>query len=496
MPIADWGDHDATALAALVRSGAASPKELVDIALDAIDAVNPRLNAVVHRMDDSARTAAEGTLPDGPFRGVPMVVKDLDGFTAGVPYTMSCRFLEGFIPEHDAEVIARLRRAGFLLLAKTNCPELGILGTTEPVLRGATRNPWSLAHSPGGSSGGSAALVSARAVPVGHGGDGGGSIRIPASACGLFGLKTSRGLLPLGPDIGEGWGGYVVPGVLTRSVRDSAAIYEALRGSSTGDPYHGPVLEGPLTADLERPPERLRVAVCPTSLFGRGTDPECAAGLENTVALLRDLGHDVEEARPAFDRDALVFAYLVQVAASVALEVEDAGRWMGKTPTPSGFEPATWFLRQLGDQLSAADLQRSRDHVHVAGRSLGAFFRTYDVMLTPTMAYPVVKLGETALKPVERVGLSVLRTVPIKPVMMKLLRDLADQSLERVPNTQLFNMTGLPAMSVPLHTTQNGLPIGMQFAAGFGRDGLLLRLGAQLERAKPWIGRKPGVCAT
>lgn len=495
MTITDWGDHDATALADLVRTGAASPRELVDMALSAIDAVNPRLNATVFRMDEAACKAADSPLPEGPFRGVPMVVKDLDGFTAGVPYTMSCRFLEGFVPDHDADVIARLRRAGFIFLAKTNCPELGILGTTEPELRGPTHNPWNLAHSPGGSSGGSAALVASRAVPVGHGGDGGGSIRIPASACGLFGLKTSRGLLPLGPDIGEGWGGYVVPGVLTRSVRDSAAIYDALRGPSPGEPYCGPVLVRSLVDAAASPPGKLRIAVCGTSLFGRTTDPECTAGLGDTVKLLRDLGHDVDEARPEFDRDALVFAYLVQVAASVALEIEDAGHWVKKTPTSAGFEPATWFLGQLGEQLNAADLQRSRDHVQVAGRSLGAFFQQYDVMLTPTTAYPAVKLGETSLKPMERIGLGVLRTLPVKPVMMKLLRDLADQSLERVPNTQLFNMTGLPAMSVPLHMSQTGVPFGMQFAAAHGKDGLLLSLASQLEAAKPWIGRRPGVCA-
>lgn len=494
MPITNWGDHDATDLAGLVARGEATPSELVDTALRAIDKVNPSLNAVVHRMDESARAAAAGPLPEGPFRGVPLVVKDLDGFTAGVPYTMSSRFLQGFVPDHDAEVIARLRRAGFVILAKANCPELGILGTTEPELRGPTHNPWSLDHTPGGSSGGSAALVAARAVPVGHGGDGGGSIRIPASACGLFGLKTSRGLLPLGPDIGEGWGGYVVPGVLTRSVRDSATIYDTLRGAAPGDPYGGPVLPRSLSEELALPAGRLRIGVCRESLFGRSTHADCAAGLSATAALLTELGHDVEDARPQFDRSALVFAYLVQVAASVALEVEDAGHWIGKEPTAAGFEPATWFLKQLGDQLTAADLQRSRDHVQAAGRTLGAFFQRYDVLLTPTTAYPAIKLGETALKSAEKFGLGVLRTAPIKGVMMKLLRDLADQSLERTPNTQLFNMTGLPAMSVPLHTAQNGVPVGMQFAAAYEGDGLLIRLAAQLEAARPWIGRRPGVC--
>ncbi len=495
MPIADWSALDATSLAALVAEGEAHPRELVQAALAAIDLVNPELNATVFRMDELALAAADAPLPDGPFRGVPIVIKDLDGFCAGVPYTMSSRFLANFVPDHDAEVIARLRRAGFLFVAKTNCPELGILGTTEPELRGPTHNPWNLAHTPGGSSGGSAALVAAGAVPVGHGGDGGGSIRIPASACGLFGLKVSRGLLPLGPELGEGWGGYVVPGVVTRSVRDSAAIYDALAGPSAGDPYCGPTPVRPFLAELATDPGPLRIAVCRDSLFGRAIDPECLAGLTKTAKLCEGLGHHVEEARPQFDRDALVLAYLTQVAASVSTEVTDAGRWIGRPPVAAGFEPATWFLHQLGQKLSAADLQAGREATHAAGRALAAFFERYDVLLLPTLASPPVRLGQAALKTGERIGLGVLRSAPIKSVMMGVLRDLADRSLEAVPNTQLFNMTGVPAMSVPLHWSTDGLPVGMQFATRYGGDGLLFQLAGQLERAQPWAARRPAVHA-
>ncbi|MSQ04235.1 MAG: amidase [Myxococcales bacterium] len=495
MSIADWSTLDATALAALVARGDAHPRELVQAALAAIDRVNPQLNATVYRMDELALAAADAPLPDGPFRGVPMVIKDLDGFCAGVPYTMSSRFLAGFVPDHDAEVIARLRRAGFLFVAKTNCPELGILGTTEPELRGPTHNPWNLAHSPGGSSGGSAALVAAGAVPVGHGGDGGGSIRIPASACGLFGLKVSRGLLPLGPELGEGWGGYVVPGVLTRSVRDSAAVYDALAGPSAGDPYCGPTPNRPFLAELATDPAPLRIAVCRDSLFGRTIDAECLAGLTETARLCETLGHHVEEARPRFDRDALVLAYLTQVAASVSTEVSDAGRWIGRPPVAAGFEPATWFLHQLGQKLSAADLQSGREAAHAAGRALARFFDCHDVLLLPTLASPPVRLGQAALTTAERFGLGVLRSAPVKSVMMGVLRDLADRSLEAVPNTQLFNMTGVPAMSVPLHWSAGGLPVGMQFATRYGGDGLLFQLAGQLERARPWAGRRPPIHA-
>jgi amidase len=494
MTPSEFAQHDATALAALVASGQDSPKELVEAAIAAIAEVEPRLSAVVHPLHDRARADALGPLPDAPFRGVPIVVKDLDGFVAGAPYTMGSRFLADFVPGHDAELIARLRRAGFLFVAKTKCPEFGILGTTEPEWRGPAHNPWNLDHTPGGSSGGSAALVAARAVPVGHGGDGGGSIRIPASACGLFGLKASRGLLPMAPDVGEGWGGYVSPGVITRSVRDSAAIYDQLRGPAAGDPYCGPTPERPFLDELAADPPPLRIALCRESLFGRTTDPACLAGVEATAALMAELGHHVEEARPTFDRDALVFAYLTQVAASVAVEVADATRWVGKPADPAAFEPSTWFLNQLGHLLTAADLHESRDRAQAAGRVLAGFFERFDVLLLPTMAHPPARLGESGLKPFERVGLGVLRSAPVKAVMLKILRDLADKSLERVPNTQLFNMTGLPAMSMPLAQSPTGLPVGMQFAAGYGRDGLLFRLAGQVERARPWIDRKPSVC--
>lgn len=489
-----FAEHDATGLAELIRKGEVSPGALVEAAIEAIAAVDPALHAVVHATHESARNTALAELPEGPFRGVPMVVKDLDGALADAPYTMGTRFLRHYVAPRDGELIARFKRAGFIPVAKTNCPELGILGTTEPEWRGATHNPWNVAHTPGGSSGGSAALVAARAIPVGHAGDGGGSIRIPAAACGLFGMKASRGLLPVGPDAGEGWGGFVSPGALTRSVRDSAAILDALRGPAAGDPYCGPTPARPFVEELASDPAPLRIALCRESLFGRTTHPDCAATLEETAALLTGLGHHVEVARPAFDRDALVLAYLSQVAASVAATLERLPKLAGRPLDPAEFEPPTWFLHQLGHMLSAADLQRSRDIAQTAGRELSAFFQRFDVILLPTMAHPPARLGEGALKPVERFGLGVLRSAPVRPVMLKLLHDLADKSLERVPNTQLFNMTGVPAMSVPLGMSTGGLPIGMQFASGLGRDGLLFQLAGQLERARPWIGRRPAVC--
>jgi amidase len=488
-------DADATELARRVQAREVSATELVEAAIAGIEQVNPQLNAVVHRMYDAARDAAKQPLTHAPFAGVPMVVKDFDGFVQGVPFTASCRFLDGFVPDHDAEAIARFRRAGLIFLAKTNCPELAIMGTTESEFRGAAHNPWNLAHTTGGSSGGSAALVAARAVPIAHGGDGGGSLRIPASACGVVGLKATRGRIPTGPDMGEGWGGYVQFGVLSRSVRDTAALLDVLSGPMPGDPYAAPPHDGPFLAEVTRAPGRLRIAFTTRSFFGKLTDPSCAEAVTKTANLLRDLGHHVEEACPSFDRDALVRAYLVQVGVGTASEIDDFARWTGKTPYARDFEPATWFLRQVGKAMGGVDLQHARDVIQSAGRQLGKFHEHFDVLVSPTLAHPPVRLGELGLKPADRIGLALLRALPIRPAILAALEQLATDNFERTPNTQLFNQTGQPAISLPLHMSPDGLPIGVQFSAAFGDEATLLRLSAQIEAAQPWLDRRPSVCA-
>lgn len=490
--IQDYAEVDAVELARRVKAGEVTPSELVETALSAIDKVNPKLNAVVHSMAEEARRTASGELPDGPLRGVPMVVKDFDGFVKGVPFTASCRLLEGFIPTEDAEVIARLRRAGVVFLAKTNCPELAILGTTEPAWRGPTRNPWNTDHSTGGSSGGSAALVAARAVPAGHGGDGGGSLRIPASACGLVGLKATRGRIPTGPQAAELWGGYVQFGVLTRSVRDTAAFLDVLSGPLPGDPYFAPPPKRPYVDEPGADPGKLRIGMTTRSLFGHHTDPECVEAAESAAKLLEELGHHVEEVNLDIDRDRLVRAYLTQVGVGVAAEIEEMATWTGRHPKPELFEPGTWFLRQVGMTLSALQLQDARDAVQEAGRAMARFHERYDLFLSPTLAHPPVKIGALAIKPAERVGLGVLRTIPLRAGIKKVLAMLAENNFERTPNTQLFNQTGQPAISLPLHWSRDGLPIGVQLAAPMGHEDVLLRIAAQLETARPWASRKPG----
>ena len=483
---------DAVELARRVRDGETDAATLVGEALAALDAVDGQLRATVWRDDERARSwSAEAA--DGPFAGVPFVVKDLDGDEAGVPNTGSSRFLVDHVPADDAPVIARLKAAGFVFIARTNCPELGIMGTTEPELRGPTHNPWNLDHSVGGSSGGSAALVAAGVVPAAHGGDGGGSLRIPASACGLFGLKPSRGRVPV--QGGEGWGGFVQQGVITRSVRDTAAILDVLAGPAPGSPYTAPPLPGPLADEVGKEPGKLRVAFSTASLYGEHTDPDCARAVTEAAALLEELGHEVIEAAPALDTAALARGYLVQVAAGTAANVRGFETLLGRRSSPSDWEPATWFLVQLGEKLSALQLQQARDLHHAAAHTMARFHEAHDVWLTPTLAHPPVRLGELALARRERLGLAALRALPVKALMEQALDQLASDSLEKTPNTQLFNQTGQPAMSLPLGWSSTGLPIGVQVAAAYGREDLLVRLAAQVETARPWAHRAPPVAS-
>jgi len=491
----DYTECDATELSARIARGELSPSELLEEAIAAIERVNPRLNAVVHRMYDQARALAKDPLPDGPFRGVPMVVKDFDGYVKDVPFTASCRLLEGYVPDHDSEAIARLRRAGFLFVAKTNCPELALLGTTEPKWRGATLNPYDLGRSTGGSSGGSAALVAARAIPIGYGGDGGGSLRIPASHCGLVALKASRGRIPVGPDSGEIWGGYTQWGILSRSVRDTAALVDVMAGPMPGDPYTTPPLPGPLAAEVGRDPGRLRIGFHAGTLYGREVDPQHAEATQKVAAHLEKLGHQVEAVKPEIDKEALTRSYLTQVAVGIADEIEVFAQWTGRKPEPELFEVETWFMNQIGRVTSALELTRAHAAVQTAGRAMATFHQRYDLFLCPTTAYPPIRIGELALDPAKRAALALLRAVPVAAVLRKVLEIFSASFVERTPNTQLFNQTGQPAISLPLGQATDEMPIGVQIAAPLGREVLLIRVAAQLEAEHPWIARRPRIVA-
>ncbi len=486
---------DATELAARVRRGEVQPLELVEQSIAAIEKVNPQLNAVVHKMYDQARAAAKADLPAGPFRGVPFVVKDLDGWLAGEPYTQSSRLSKDFVPTEDAEMIARIKRTGVVIVGKTNTPEFGLLGVTEPELRGPTRNPWNPDHTPGGSSGGTASIVASRAVPMGHGGDGGGSIRIPSSACGLFGLKPTRGRNPLGPLIGESWGGYVQPGVLTRSVRDCAAMLDATQGPDAGAPYASPPRERPYVEEIAQPPRKLKIAFSTGAQLGKETHADVQAAVRDAAALLASLGHELVETPLPIDRDTLVAAYFTQICVGAASSIEATEKWVGREATPADVEPTTWLLATIGKKLSALDLQHSRDACHATSRALAKFFTGYDLFLDGTLAFPPIKVGQLALKPYEKVALAALRVVSPKIVLDKILADLGTNALSLTPNTQVANQAGLPAMSVPLYWNADNLPIGVQLTAPFGDEATLFRLAAQLETARPWAWRLPQICA-
>lgn len=464
--------YDATGLAELVARGECRPDELVELAIARIEATNPTVNAVIRPMYDEARAELDAGLPDGPFRGVPYLLKDLRASYAGVPTTSGSRFFHDHVPDHDSELVARYRRAGLVAVGKTNTPEFGGAPTTEGSVNGPTRNPWNLDHSAGGSSGGSAAAVAAGMVPVAHGSDGGGSCRIPAGCCGLFGFKPSRGINPSGPDYGEAWNGMSVEHVITRSVRDSAAVLDATGGPAPGDPYCGPTFEQPFLTSLDSDPRPLRVAVQTVSAAGNAAHPDCVAAVEDVARLLESLGHSIEEARPTYDAATAGAAFRLLIASNVNAAIQEHAARTGRDPGPADFERVNAKLIAEAAGASATDVIAAIWSTHRVGRAVAPFFEQYDVLLTPTVAAPPVPLGE-----------------------LDITSDDLDAYLAKVfgwiPFTALANQAGIPSMSVPLVWNDAGLPIGTCFTAGFGRDDVLFALAGQLERARDWNALRP-----
>ena len=492
----DYERYDAVSLAALVRAGEVHPSELVEAAIARIEARNPALNAVIVPLYEQARAAAAGALPDGPLRGVPMLLKDLLATVQGVPTGFGNRLLRHIAAPHDSELVRRLRAAGIVLLGKTNTPEFGLTPYTEPEAFGPTRNPWDPSRTPGGSSGGSAAAVAAGMVPVASGGDGGGSIRIPASCCGLFGLKVSRGRTPTGPDFGELWHGFANEHALTRSVRDSAALLDATAGEDAGAPHAAPRAPASFLDEAGREPGRLRIAFTARPLFGAASVPvheDCREGLARTVALLGELGHEIAEDAPALDGEACAQDFLVILAAETRAAVEEAAGFARRRVSASDFEAATYALGLLGRATPASEYARAANRLQLTARVMGAFFARHDVLLTPTLAQPPVPIGALQPGPAERAAMRVVNALGAGWLLRLAgtARALASKTFAWMPYTTLFNATGQPAMSVPLHWNAAGLPIGMQFAGRFGDEATLLRLAGQLERARPWAHRRP-----
>jgi amidase len=477
----DLARLDATAQAELVRRGRATPRELVEAAIARLERLEPRLGCLVSPLFDAARAAADAPdLPAGPLRGVPFLMKDLIGAGRGEPCFQGNRALRdaGFKSPVETYVARRLREAGLISLGRTKTPELGFNVTTEPEAHGPARNPWSLAHSTGGSSGGSAAAVAARIVPLAHGGDGGGSIRIPASACGLVGLKPSRGRVSCGPLYGELWHGLATEGMLSLSVRDAALALDCLSGPMPGDPYAAPPPARPFAEEVDREPGRLRVGVLP-ALPESLVHPECTRAARDAMRRLESLGHAVEEVWPAAFAEAEgVGTHLdTLLLAHLRRNVEEIGLALGRDVGPRDFERYTWHAAERGRTVSAAQYVGAMDWLHAWSRRVQAWWdEGFDLLLTPTLAQPPPRLGELA------------SAAAAPEVVLERVRAL-------IPFTAPFNVTGQPAVSLPFHWSPEGLPIGVQLVAAYGREDLLVRVAVQLERAAPWIDRLPGVCA-
>jgi len=470
----EYGSYDGLGLAALVKKGEVSASEVLDAAIARTDAVDPKINAVVVRHDDYARRQIQKGLPDGPFTGVPFLIKDLN-YLAGTRTTSGATVYKDVVAQTDNTVSQRFLASGVTVYGKSSSPEFGLMPTTESRLFGPTRNPWNPAHSSGGSSGGAAAAVAARIVPLAHATDGGGSIRIPASASGVFGLKPTRARTPAGPDRGQGWGGFSIGNVVSISVRDSAAMLDAIQGPELSSPYHAPPPAGPFLAEVGRDPGRLRIFFTDKSPYGDAIDPEIAAAVRDVAAMLGKSGHHVEEKSPVLPHDPSAVLGPI-IAASTALNVRQAERKFGRKMTENDFERLTLSSAGNGEKASAADYAEAELKGFEIARALAMFFKDCDVFLSPTLCLPPVKLGEL-------------------DTMSDDLSHIARLLRRYMPGTSMFNISGQPAMSVPLAWNKAGLPLGMMFAGRFGDEATLYRLAGQLEQVRPWKDRKPPICA-
>ena len=474
MSIDDYSRLDGLGLAELVATKQVQPIELVDAAIARIERHNPRLNAVVWTMFDRARAMARGPLPQGRFAGVPFLLKDALGDIEGAPTRHGSAFVPATPSEQNAYLTNRFLAAGLVPLGKTNVPELTLMPVTESRLYGPARNPWDVSRTPGGSSGGSAAAVAAGMVPVAHANDGGGSIRGPASCCGLVGLKPTRARTSVGPTLGEGWGSMEVEHVVSRSVRDSAAMLDATAGSEPGDPYCAPPPAASYLAELANAPTGLRIALVRARPDGSAPHADCLAAVDHTAALCRSLGHRVELIDPPAWWAAASEPFTVLYATSQVTFIDSIAAATGAVPSPNQLEGYTLAVYEMGKSFSAAQYQASLNAIHQFGRAAAALHRQYDVMLTPTMGAPPLPIG----------------TVDTESPNLEVT---IGQLLDFLPFTTMANMTGQPAISLPLFLSADNLPIGSQFIGRYGDESLLLRLAAQLEAAQPWAHRHPPV---
>jgi len=474
MNIAEYASHDGLGLAELVRRRAVSPRELAQAALTAIEQVNPSLNAVIEVFQDRAEWLSVDAPTAGPFAGVPFLLKDLFLFEKGALCECGSELLRGFRPGHDSELTRRFRQAGFVTLGRTATPEMGYSSATSSRLSGITRNPWNLDRSPGGSSGGAAAAVAAGIVPIAHGSDGGGSIRSPSCFNGLVGLKPSRGRISEGPDAGDLLGGLGVNFALTRSVRDCAALLDAVHGAASGDPYGAEPPNRPFLAEVGDPVNKLRVAVAPGSFSGVPVDPAVADAVERTAKLLESMGHRVERDMPRFDWENFLGGVNDLWTAHLAYGCDALGTALKRTPSQSNLQAVTWACYRHGKSLSATQLLAAMDQLNLASRRIAAFFETYDLLVTPTCTRPWIGQDEFDMTRSDIDALQWAKKCFALEVFL-------------VP----FNVTGQPAISLPLEKTADNFPVGIQFVARARQESLLFRLAGALEAAVPWAARRP-----
>ncbi|MBN9510539.1 MAG: amidase [Alphaproteobacteria bacterium] len=474
LSLSEYADRDGLALAELVRDGAVTARELLDTALVGIEKLNPRLNAVTLTLRSHAEAAIAAGLPDGAYTGVPFLLKDLSPTLADVPTSGGSRFFSGVTRPYDTELVRRFRRAGLVMAGKTNTPELGSNGSTEPVATGATHNPWGLGFSAGGSSGGSAAAVAAGIVPAAHASDGGGSIRGPAACCGLVGLKPTRSRNSLGPDAGEVWQGFVNEHVVSRSVRDTAALLDATAGYCPGDPHIAPVPSRPFLQEVGAPPGRLRIGVALREAGGERFHPDAAAAVAAAARLLADLGHEVEEVSPQYDVPLLLDAFMTFFAAGVGLAVEERAAATGRTPAPGLVERNNLWLWEKSKSIGCTDYLRAIAKQNTVTREFARFFGDHDIWLTPTTADPPPPLGHLHAD-VDDVAQFFRRLWRFNPLQW------------------VYNASGNPAITLPLHWNAAGLPLGVMLGARYGDEATLLRVAAQIEAAAPWRQRHPPV---
>lgn len=473
MAFAEYAQYDALGLAELVATKQVTPLELAEEAIARIEKHNPTLNAVVRPLYDYGRAIAAAP-GGGPFRGVPFLLKDILGNVAGVPTQSAARFLVDLPSPQDDTLVVRFKAAGLVPLGKTNVPEFGLLPTTESALYGPARNPWNPRHSTGGSSGGSAAAVAAGIVPMAHANDGGGSIRIPASCCGLVGLKPSRARNPLGPMLGDIMSGLIAEHVVSRSVRDTAALLDCTAGPEPGDPYMVAPPARPFADEARTAPGRLRIAFSTSAPGGVALDPECVAAIESTARLCEDLGHTVEEAAPPIDQGQIAQSFMALWSAGLAMQIDAISMMTGRPVREADFEGLTWALYQQGKQISGAQYLLALAMLQMAGRAIGQFHERYDAWLVSTLGAPPIALGTIDIE--------------ARDVMAAF-----EPIVNYVPFTPLQNATGQPAISLPLHWTADGLPVGVMFAAKLGDEATLLRLAGQLEQARPWKDKRPAI---